>query len=145
MAIISEILERLRDRNPSLSVRVEGATLTVDPGIPEGFAVWFHDGGEKYTVGFDGWHEHFDSLEEALDCFAFGLGGDCRLKVAFRRSFPYRWTLEVKENGGWREESTVGLLLFPFWRRSRTIYRMNRPVTGASATSQTGDNSPLRQ
>ena len=131
MSIIPQILDRLRDR-PSLPVRVEGDTLTVDPAGPESFSVWFHERGAGYVVGFDGWHEHFTSEGEALDCFAFGLGGDCRLKVIYRGGFPHRWTLEVKADGGWREESTTGLLLFPFWRRPRIVYRRNRPVTGTA-------------
>jgi hypothetical protein len=132
MSVIPRIADQLRDRHPSLPVRVERETLIVDPAGLGGFSVWFHDCGAKYIVGFDGWHEHFGSEQEALDCFAFGLGGDCRLKVAYRGDFPYRWTLEVNENGAWREESTTGLLFFPFWRRSRILYLMNRPVTGTA-------------
>ena len=78
-------------------------------------------------MGFDGWHEHFDTEEEALNCFEFGLSGNCRLKVVYRGSFAHRWTLESKTDSGWREDSTTGLLVFPFWRRRRAVYLTNRP------------------
>ena len=38
------------------------------------------------VVGFDGWHEHFLSVEDALSCFAFGFSELCRLKVLYSGS-----------------------------------------------------------
>jgi hypothetical protein len=125
MSVIETIADRLRHHYPSLPTRIEGCTITIEPCDKDGFSVWLCNEGGSYTVGFDGWHEEFDSEEQALNCFAFGLSGDCRLKVVFRGSFAYRWTVESKTNGAWREDSTTGLLVFPFWRRPRVVYRMN--------------------
>jgi len=125
MSVVQTIADRLREHHPSLSTRVEGDTITVEPLDEEGFPVWLREEGDSFVVGFDGWHEHFDSEEDALNCFAFGLSGDCRVKVVYRGSFAHRWTVEFKTDGGWREDSTTGLLVYPFWRRPRAVYRTN--------------------
>jgi hypothetical protein len=134
MSAIERIIERLQ-RHPDLVYRVTGRTVTVDPPTAEGFAVSLTEGTDEWVVGFDGWHEHFTSEDEALNCFAFGLSDRCRLRVHRRGSFPYRWTVEERTDDGWREDSTTGLLFFPFWRRSRVEYRQNAVISGAEPAS----------
>jgi hypothetical protein len=132
--LIQAIAERLREQHPSLSMRLEGDTIVVDPPDDRGFQVRLREEKGTVVVGFDGWHEHFESEQEALACFAFGLGGDCRLKTVYRGSRAHRWTLEYKVDGVWREESTTGLLVYPFWRRPRTVFLTNgRKPEGISA------------
>ncbi len=125
MSVVQTIADRLREHHPALSTRVEGDTITVEPLDEQGFTVSLYAADGSYTVGFDGWHEHFDSEGEALNCFAFGLSGDCRLKIVYRGSFAHRWTVEFKTDAGWEEDSTTGLLVYPFWRRPRVVYRTN--------------------
>ena len=48
---------------------------------PDSFDVSFHAFDERFQVGFDGWHEHVESEDDALKCFAFGLSEECPLKV----------------------------------------------------------------
>jgi hypothetical protein len=124
MGCIAKIVNRLRD-HPELSFRVERDTITVLPKDANGFEVWLQEANGSYVVGFDGWHEPFQTEEEALNCFAFGLSGSCRLKVVSRGAFAHRWTVESKTDTGWQEDSTTGLLIFPFWRRPRIVYRTN--------------------
>ena len=64
MSVVQAIADRLRKHHPSLSTRVEDDTITVEPVDEDGFAVWFREDDGSYIVGFDGWHEHFDSDEE---------------------------------------------------------------------------------
>lgn len=127
MSAIQQIIDRLR-RRADLHYHVSGRTITVSPPSSRGFTVWLTEAPGEWTVGFDGWHEHFKSEEEALSCFAFGLSDRCRLQVRYRGSFPCRWTLEERTEDHWREVSTVGLLLFPFWRRLRIEYRQNTVI-----------------
>jgi hypothetical protein len=122
MGAVERITERLQ-RYPELAYRVSGGTITVEPPTANGFAVSLTEGPGEWVVGFDGWHERFTSEDEALNCFAFGLSDRCRLQVHYRGSFPYRWTVEERTGEGWREDSTTGLLFFPFWRRPRVEYR----------------------
>jgi hypothetical protein len=136
MSVIQTIAERLREHHPSLSTRLEGDTVIVDPLGADGFQVWLRAASGSFVVGFDGWHEHFDSEHEALECFAFGLGGDCRVKIVYRGSRAHRWTLEFNADGVWREDSTTGLLLYPFWRRPRTVYRTNDRKAEASSAPE---------
>ncbi len=100
-------------------------SIRVETPKSGGFSVWLKVNDPGFTVGFDGWHEEFDTEEEALNCFAFGLSDRCRLKVVRRGNFDCSWTVESKSNGEWTEDSTVGLFLVPFWRRKRVEHRQN--------------------
>ena len=105
----------------------EGAgTITVLPADDSGFEVSLSVESDDYVVSFLGWQEHFTDPEDALNCFAFGLSEQCRLKVSYRGTIPYRWTVEYAESGKWLDDSTTGLLLFPFWRKPEFKYFQNR-------------------
>ncbi|MGV3662560.1 MAG: hypothetical protein ACO1TE_20415 [Prosthecobacter sp.] len=102
----------------------------MEPLTKDGFSVWLTEQPPGYTVGFDGWHEEFQDVEEALAAFAFGLSDDCRLQVIQRGSMDCAWTVESRdEQGQWQVDSTTGLLFTPFWRKQRTIYRQNHVIS----------------
>ncbi|MCS6976288.1 MAG: hypothetical protein NZM31_04650 [Gemmatales bacterium] len=128
MGAVERITEWLR-RHPELSYRVTTGAVTVDPPTAGGFGVSLVESANGWVVSFDGWHEHFTTEKEALACFAFGLSDRCRLRVSYRGSFPYRWTVEKRTTEGWREDSTTGLLFFPFWRQFRVEYRQNAVIS----------------
>lgn len=130
MSAVERITERLQ-RHPELVYRVSGGTITVAPPTANGFSVSLTEGAGEWVVGFDGWHDRFTSEDEALNCFAFGLSDRCRLRVHYRGSFPYRWTVEERTVEGWREDSTTGLLFFPSWRRTRIEHRQNTVISTA--------------
>jgi hypothetical protein len=67
------------------------SSISVLPSADNGFTVTLRVSGEGYTVFFDGWHEDFNDQEEALNCFAFGLADECRLKESRRGGFAYKW------------------------------------------------------
>jgi len=127
---LEEIRERLR-KYPQLRVTDEGKSLTVHPHSKNGFEVWFSEDEAGYTVGYDGWHEHFekDEIDSALGCFGFGLSGNCRLKVILRGGKTHKWMVEAFENGEWISYSTTGLLLVPFWRKKEMRYLSNDGVS----------------
>jgi hypothetical protein len=124
MTVIEEIVERLKTY-PQLLFRVQGNSIRVDPPSPSGFSISLICGRTGYTVCFDGWHEEFSSEEEALNCFAFGLSDECRLKVVRRGKMESNWSVEYRDNQSWIEDSTTGLLFFPFWHRRTFVYRQN--------------------
>lgn len=130
MAAVQRIVERLQEHS-ALTYRADAKTVTVEPPSADGFPVSLTEEMGEWVVSFDGWHEHFASEEEALNCFTFGLSDRCRLRIHYRGSFPYRWAVEEQINGGWREESATGVLLFPFWRRPRVEYRQNAVIRAA--------------
>jgi len=119
------------------ALEVDGAarTVTVLPIGPTGFAVSLAEHPKGWTVSYEGWHEEFDSEEEALDCFAFGLSAACRLRVEYRGTTPVKWSLEVRSGGGWVEESTVGLL-HPFFWRPRAIRHLQNEILPADPRSE---------
>jgi hypothetical protein len=63
MSVVQTIADRSRERHPTLLKRVEGDTITVERLDEDGFPVWLREEDGSYVVGFDGWHEHFDSEE----------------------------------------------------------------------------------
>ena len=111
-----------------LLLQTEGARVLVRPSTEAGFEVWAHEGAGEYTVGFDGWHDHFHSTTPATELFEAGLSGECRLVVVKRGSAESSWTMERLRDGIWTPESKTGLLIFPFWRRAVLAYRRNTPV-----------------
>lgn len=92
---------------------------------PESFDVSFYASSEGFQVGFDGWHEHFEAEEDALNCFAFGFSKECRLKVVTRGSMECSWTLQAWQDDTWVDDTTTGLFFIPFWRSKQIEYRHN--------------------
>ena len=125
MTAIEEIRKKL-ERYPAVRFSIDGNTISVEPSDADGFTVYLTEKRPGFTVGYDGWHEEFEDEEEALSAFAFGLSEDCRLKVVQRGEMDCSWTVEGREGDGWSEDSTTGLLLTPFWKKKRVVYRQNR-------------------
>ena len=126
---IEEIKTRLR-KYPHAKYESNDSSISVFPTTDKGFTVELIVNQKVYTVSFNGWHENFQSEEEAFNCFAFGLSNECRLKEYRRGNFAYRWSVESQENGEWIEDSTTGLLLFPFWKKAEVCYLQNNLIDG---------------
>ena len=124
MNAIEQIVEKLR-KFPNVTYEIGKSSIAVKPTSNQGFTVSLEITGSRHTVFFNGWHEDFQGQEEALECFAFGLSDECRLKECRRGSFAYRWTVEAKQNGEWVADSETGLFLFPFWKTKTVSYLQN--------------------
>ncbi len=118
------ILAKL-DRYTGIDVGVGDAHIVVTCQNPESFDVSIHAQGEQFLVGFDGWHEHFDAKSDALNCFAFGLSQECRLKVVKRGKMECSWTVQAFKDDAWFDDTTTGLIFIPFWRTAQIEYRHN--------------------
>ena len=124
MSLIDEIKTRL-SKYPHAQYETDDSSITVLPLADDGFSVVLTVNPDGYTVFFEGWHEDFRDDAEALNCFAFGLSNECRLKEFRRGGFAYKWTVESSEDGQWMEHSTTGLFLFPFWKKLEIRYLQN--------------------
>lgn len=120
-----DAIESKLARHPAVSYRRDGHSLTVDPTTPDGFEVGFAMVNDDYLVWFEGWHELFATQEEALNAFSWGLSPACRLKLTYRGSWPVAWTVQARVDGVWRDDSTTGIVMWPFWRRKRVAYKQN--------------------
>jgi hypothetical protein len=129
MNLIEEITAKLQ-KYPHAKFESSSSSISVFPTSEAGFTVGLTVNQDSYTVSFDSWHEDFQDKEEALNCFAFGLSSDCRLKEYRRGNFTYKWTVESKERGKWVEDSTTGLFFFPFWMRKEIRYLQNNLIGG---------------
>jgi hypothetical protein len=124
-------------RYPEAKVTRTDDSISIRPRDDAGFPVELHMDAEHYTVYFDGgWHEDFDIAEEAINCVGFGLSSSCRLAVTYRGSFPCRWAVQSKQGGEWKTDSVTGLLIFPFWRRARVVYKQNHLIALPSEDPQ---------
>jgi hypothetical protein len=145
MNVIEMVKERLA-RYPGVEFEANENSIEVRPADDTGFAVGIESSRSGYSVHFAGWHEEFDSQEEALECFAFGLSDSCRLRVTYRGSTPVRWVVESLKDGEWIPDSETGLILIPFWRPTRTAYLQNSllppPNDSAGAADATRRSAP---
>ncbi|MEM8686971.1 MAG: hypothetical protein AAGF81_06565, partial [Pseudomonadota bacterium] len=107
-----DILSRL-EKYTGYEVSHDDISLSVCCDNPESVEVSVWETGSSFQVGIGGWHEHFDALEDALNCFAFGLSEACRLKVTLRGSMECAWTMQSLEDGEWVDDTTTGLLFIP--------------------------------
>lgn len=85
---IEDIQTRLL-KYPHVKYETASSSITVLPTSDTGFTVGFEGVTGRYTVFFNGWHEEFTDAVEALECFAFGLSDQCRLKEHRRGRFAY--------------------------------------------------------
>ncbi len=124
MDVVGKIKAKLGNY-PQLSYRIEGDKIDVDAPTEQGFSVWLTVDEGEIIVGLDGWHEHFQDETEALNCFAWGLSDQCRLKVIMHGSTAYAWVAERKDGSEWRRQSTIALIFVLFWRKRRVEYLQN--------------------
>ena len=125
---INEIVNRLK-KYPEAEYELNAESITVNPKNENGFPVSLTDNGKgNFTVAFDFWHEEFDNENDALNCFAFGLSKDCRLKLTKKGNRPIKWTVESKENGIWKEDRTTGLFNLTFWKKSEFEFLRNNLI-----------------
>ena len=118
MNVVDEIKDRLV-KYPAARYFSSTGSITVLPLSEEGFTVELTvNGADSYTISFNGWHEEFQDREEALNVFALGLSTHCRLREYRRGRFAYKWTVDFKDGDEWEEQSTTGLLIFPFWLKA---------------------------
>ena len=122
---IQKVLDKLK-KYPETEYELTENSITVLPKNEKGFPVTLTvHVGNSFTVAYDFWHEEFENEDEALNCLAFGLSEECRLKLTKRGQQPYKWTVEYYDEGAWREDSTTGLFNLKFWKKSKVIYLQN--------------------
>jgi len=122
---ISEIIERLK-KYPNSEYELNENSIIVKENNENGFSVSLTSNEkDNYTVAFDIWHEEFDNEIDALNCFAFGLSKDCRLKTTKKGEKPVKWTVQSNENGNWIDGSTTGLINLAFWKKVEVVYLQN--------------------
>ena len=113
-------------RYPEADITRSGSSISIRPPGDAGFTVQLLVDANGYTVFFDGgWHEQFDTEDEAIKCVGFGLSSFCRLAVTYRGSTPCSWAVQSLQGGDWKTDSLTGLLIFPFWRRPRIVFKQN--------------------
>jgi hypothetical protein len=119
---------------PHLDIRAETKTE---------FDVGFAMREDSYTLWAEGWHDEFvmggDPTEDARLLLArvrMLLDGRARLCVRYAGRMPYRWTLVVEDEEGWRGYFDVtGLLFYNYFGRRTTREKINRRLEAEGYTS----------
>jgi hypothetical protein len=124
MNAIEKIKEKL-EKYPQINYEETENTISVLPTSDKGFTVSLEISQSLFKVFYNGWHEDFEDEEKALNCFAFGLSNECRLKEFRRNNKPCKWTMEYKNSEDWIEDSTIGLLIFAVWQKQTIHYLQN--------------------
>ena len=83
---------------------------------------------QDLTVAAGDWHDHFEDGEDALDCCAFLLSDQCRLKTIYRGNSFESCTVQSNENGDWRDVMKFGVFFVPFWKPKRVEYMQNTTI-----------------
>lgn len=122
---INKIIKKL-ENYPDCDYELNDSSIILKPVDKDGFTVSLTvNRHNNYTVAYDYWHEEFENEDEALNCFAFGLSSECRLKITKRGNRAYKWTVEYKDSDNWKTDSTTGLFNFVFWKRKKIEYLQN--------------------
>jgi hypothetical protein len=113
MNAIEEIIAKLQ-KYPDAKYQIGSDYIRVFPGSENGFQVKLIAAKNRYTVHFNGWHETFASEVEALNCFAFGLSTECRLKECRRGRMAYQWAVEYKKESAGLKTAQRGCFFMGF-------------------------------
>jgi hypothetical protein len=90
----------------------EKETISFHHSDPNGFDVKLYSESDRITVDFDGWyahgwHAHFKSIEEAVNCFLWGLTPFCTVVEESVGGQPVKWTAYSWVSGEWKWCSAV--------------------------------------
>jgi hypothetical protein len=127
MNAIEEIRAKLQ-KYPDAKFETGANHIRVFPASEKGFQVELITGNNNHIVHFNGWHEEFGDVKEALNCFAWGLSTKCRLKEYRRGGVAYKWSAEYKDGDKWVEESTTGMFLHRYWNKLEIRYLQNNLI-----------------
>ena len=125
MTLIDKVAKVLGDY-PEVRFERRAEWIEVPPSTADGLLVSLSTENGTRIVHFDGWHEDFGSDQEALNCFMSGLTPSIRLFVTRRGDYDHKWNVEARNRDRWEACGTVGLLIFPFWRRKQVLLLQNR-------------------
>jgi len=101
----------------------------------DGFDVEIHASPNCLVVYADAAHSEVEDppelqerVREALRWVQDLLSPRTRLRIQFAGSAPYRWSVEVFEDGKWKVVFLTGLLFWNFFGRRHEVIRQNRIV-----------------
>lgn len=101
MATAIRSLEEKLAKHPGIRFTSGDGWIEIPAQSDDGFTIRLEASADSRTVYFEGWHEHFDTDEEALECAAFGLTDACRLAVTYRGDTATSWTVQSRGTNDW--------------------------------------------
>ena len=119
MAVFDGIIEKLSVSSVPKFELHEGH-ISVPSLDDEGFGVTleYSSAAKEFTLCFDLWHTHIEDPDEAEFCFLSCVLGHAEMEITFRGSVQTNAKLFLVDEDGARScHSSMGLLLYPFWKK----------------------------
>lgn len=136
-------IRKILDDYPEMKYHATDLNVSVPASDDTGFEVNLVVDAEGIRVYYAGWHEEFDTMEEAFRCFIYGLSQFCRLQVALRGNYGYMWVMEKYEDGQWYQDSSTSLFIYPFWRKKKCTTLQNKYINSPQKLKEIYDRFPL--
>lgn len=126
MDLIQALTEKLERLPKLIPAEMPGGIRFAAPDA-NGFAVEVLEGDSEWTVflGEVGFHEHFETGEEALNFVIWCYSGDACIRETWRGDSPSSAVLEAREDDACSAVSRTQMIFVPFWRARREIVRRN--------------------
>ncbi len=109
--------------------------VTVPASSPGGFDATFSENFHEYTVRLGDWECHFirSNLDDAVNCFSYALTHPTRVKIFSRHGVRYKWQLQFREGGEWRNYTACQKFAYPYLGKLTLEYQENRPLEELAA------------
>jgi len=131
-------LERFKSSYPHVATSLvkspQGVELTIPACDENGFSLFIELIDEEVVFHCEQFHEHFhndeglsskDFVDHLFGIIYDYLTSKVRLTVVHSNNKPYRWTVELEENGDWVEQQTMSLILYNFFGKKSTRHYQN--------------------
>ena len=128
MQIIQQLVSHV-EKIGGLEYTVTDDSISVRQKNDQGFKViLWGDRDQAFVVNYGHyWHGHFDTEEEAKDCFISGLSGRYRLACTYHWRYLTKSVVETFSEGKWQmldnSGSCLGFLVW--WLPKRVVYFQN--------------------
>ena len=130
VTMISNI-EAALQKYPRITYRADMHSLEVPAQTRNGFQVSIRQRADRYTLGFEKWHQEFTNAASAFDFFMFGLSRVCRLHVFSCGGVEYKWQVQRQFDGRWYTVGESGLAVYPFWwKRTEKLLQNDVIIVG---------------
>ena len=124
-------IEAALQKYPRITYRADVHSLEVPAQTRNGFQVSIRQRADRYTLGFEKWHQEFTNATSAFDFFMFGLSRVCRLQVFSCGGVDYKWQVQRQFERRWITISESGMVLIPFWCKKSDRFLQNEIIDAA--------------
>jgi len=117
---ITEALQRY-----SLVLKPIKNGIIINTGCKNGFDIALEYRNQEYKLTFDGWQKQCDDPDEITEILIRGITGTARIKKYCNRGHPFKWMLQLYDDGQWKDQFTNIILTIDFGSKTKFRYLIN--------------------